>query len=219
MESLQSCQVLAAARVHARRYLNNIVEQDHRAIKQRCASMLGLKSFATAAVTLSGIELAHRVRKGQFTIDYERDGEALSLKELWDQAISVTSTSEVLEIGHHPLTRQTSIVGSRSSFADRVPGATSSDTRGRSHLAAAFTSWLRPKVADTGATAIDSRVARMPWRWAVIRMYQSNAPGPDTRPHGGSSPWESILAFGERRCAKFPPSVPKYPSNSLSKRD
>ena len=45
------------------RYLNNIVEQDHRAIKRRCASMLGFKSSRTAAVTLSGIELAHRVRK------------------------------------------------------------------------------------------------------------------------------------------------------------
>ena len=32
------------------RYLNNIVEQDHRAIKRRCASMLGLKSFETAAL-------------------------------------------------------------------------------------------------------------------------------------------------------------------------
>ena len=49
--------------VRARRYLNNIVEQDHRAIKRRCRSMLGLKSFRTAAATFSGIELAHRIRK------------------------------------------------------------------------------------------------------------------------------------------------------------
>ncbi|MGB5132945.1 MAG: DDE-type integrase/transposase/recombinase, partial [Steroidobacteraceae bacterium] len=41
-------------------YLNNIVEQDHRAIKRRCASMLGFKSFGNAAITLAGIELAHR---------------------------------------------------------------------------------------------------------------------------------------------------------------
>ena len=34
--------------VRARRYLNNVVEQDHRAIKQRCAPMLGLKSFRSA---------------------------------------------------------------------------------------------------------------------------------------------------------------------------
>ena len=45
--------------VRARRYLNNVVEQDHRAIKQRCASMLGLKSFRTAAITLAGVDMAH----------------------------------------------------------------------------------------------------------------------------------------------------------------
>ena len=44
-------------------YLNNIVEQDHRAIKSRCRPMLGFKSYRTAAVTLAGIELAHRIRK------------------------------------------------------------------------------------------------------------------------------------------------------------
>ena len=37
-----------------RRYLNNIVEQDHRAIERRCASMLGFKSFGTTAITLAG---------------------------------------------------------------------------------------------------------------------------------------------------------------------
>jgi transposase-like protein len=54
--------------VRARRYLNNVVEQDHRAIKQRCASMLGLKSFRSAAITLAGVELAHRIRKGQHSL-------------------------------------------------------------------------------------------------------------------------------------------------------
>ena len=49
--------------VRSNRYLNNVIEQDHRAIKQRCASMLGLKSYRTAAITLSGIELAHCIRK------------------------------------------------------------------------------------------------------------------------------------------------------------
>jgi hypothetical protein len=41
--------------------------------------MLGLKSFHTAAVTFSGVELAHRIRKCQFTLAYERKGRALSL--------------------------------------------------------------------------------------------------------------------------------------------
>ncbi|MFO1375821.1 MAG: IS6 family transposase [Steroidobacteraceae bacterium] len=41
--------------VRGNRYLNNVVEQDHRAVKQRCAPMLGFKSGARAAVTLAGL--------------------------------------------------------------------------------------------------------------------------------------------------------------------
>ena len=76
--------------VRARRYLNNIVEQDHRAIKQRCASMLGLKSFKTAAITLRGIELAHRIRKRQFSFARGRPREGTSLKLLWNRALAQT---------------------------------------------------------------------------------------------------------------------------------
>jgi len=42
------------------------------AIKQRCASMLGLESFHSAAITLAGIELAHRIRKSQYSPPFER---------------------------------------------------------------------------------------------------------------------------------------------------
>ena len=47
------------------KYLNNIVEQDHRAVKRLVRPMLGLKSFRSAQVTLAGIELMHMIRKGQ----------------------------------------------------------------------------------------------------------------------------------------------------------
>ena len=47
------------------KYLNNIVEQDHRGIKRVVQPMLGFKSFRSAAVTLAGIELLHMIRKGQ----------------------------------------------------------------------------------------------------------------------------------------------------------
>ncbi len=50
-----------------RKYLNNIVEQDHRFIKRRTRPMLGFKVFASAAATLDGIEVAHMIRKGQLT--------------------------------------------------------------------------------------------------------------------------------------------------------
>ncbi|MDQ2823115.1 MAG: IS6 family transposase [Pseudomonadota bacterium] len=51
------------------KYLNNIVEQDHRAIKRLTKPMLNFKSFRAAGCVLAGIELIHMIRKGQFTID------------------------------------------------------------------------------------------------------------------------------------------------------
>jgi transposase-like protein len=53
------------------KYLNNIVEQDHRAIKRITRPMLNFKSFRAASSVLAGIELIHMIRKGQFTIDGE----------------------------------------------------------------------------------------------------------------------------------------------------
>ena len=53
-------------KVRSCKYLNNLIEQDHRSVKQRIAVMLGLKQFRNAAVTIAGIELMHRIRKGQF---------------------------------------------------------------------------------------------------------------------------------------------------------
>jgi putative transposase len=47
------------------KYLNNIVEQDHPAIKRLVRPVQGFKSFRSAAVTLAGIELMHMIRKGQ----------------------------------------------------------------------------------------------------------------------------------------------------------
>ncbi len=51
------------------RYLNNIVEQDHRFIKKRVRSMLGLKSFKTAISILSGVEAMHMIKKGQIDLE------------------------------------------------------------------------------------------------------------------------------------------------------
>jgi putative transposase len=52
-------------KIRQNKYLNNIVEQDHRAIKRRTRPMLGFKNFRRARVLLSGIELAHMIAKGQ----------------------------------------------------------------------------------------------------------------------------------------------------------
>jgi putative transposase len=48
------------------KYLNNLVEQDHRAVKRMTRPMLGFKSFDAAQYTLTGIELMHMLRKGQW---------------------------------------------------------------------------------------------------------------------------------------------------------
>src|SRR5262249_38234329 len=47
------------------KYLNNIVEQDHRAVKRQVRPMLGFKSLWAARCTLAGIEVMHAIRKGQ----------------------------------------------------------------------------------------------------------------------------------------------------------
>jgi len=52
------------------KYLNNIVEQDHRFIKKTTRPMLGFKAFHSAAATLSGIEAAHVIRKKQFQTNH-----------------------------------------------------------------------------------------------------------------------------------------------------
>ena len=47
------------------KYLNNVVEQDHRGIKRRTRPMMGFKSFGSAAKLIAGIETMHLVKKGQ----------------------------------------------------------------------------------------------------------------------------------------------------------
>ncbi len=51
------------------KYLNNIVEQDHRAIKRVTRPMLNFESFRSVCSVLAGIELIHMIRKGQFAIE------------------------------------------------------------------------------------------------------------------------------------------------------
>jgi transposase-like protein len=55
-------------RIRSSKYLNNVVEQDHRRVKQRIGPMLGFKRFDTATITISGIELAEKIKKSQFKI-------------------------------------------------------------------------------------------------------------------------------------------------------
>jgi len=52
------------------KYLNNIVEQDHRFIKKITRPTLGFRAFHSATATLAGIEVAHMIRKQQFQLNH-----------------------------------------------------------------------------------------------------------------------------------------------------
>jgi transposase-like protein len=67
--------------------LNNLIEQDHRRVTQRLRPMLGLKRFDNAAVTISGIELAEKIKKGQFKTGKLRHGTA-TMSEQWSAALA-----------------------------------------------------------------------------------------------------------------------------------
>jgi hypothetical protein len=47
------------------KYLNNVVEQDHRGVKRVTQPMLGFKSFWRARITIAGIETMHMIKRGQ----------------------------------------------------------------------------------------------------------------------------------------------------------
>lgn len=60
-------ELLADQKIEVRqiKYLNNIIEQDHRFIKKRIKPMLGFKSFRSAKITITGIENIRMIQKGQ----------------------------------------------------------------------------------------------------------------------------------------------------------
>jgi len=57
-------------RARSSKYLNNLIEQDHRGIKSRTRPMLGFKNFSSAAITIAGVELLRRIHKEQFSLDH-----------------------------------------------------------------------------------------------------------------------------------------------------
>ena len=55
----------APIELHQCKYLNNLVEQDHRAVKRRVRPMMGFKEFHSAARLIAGIDTMHMIKKGQ----------------------------------------------------------------------------------------------------------------------------------------------------------
>ncbi|MGH0934093.1 IS6 family transposase [Bacillus mycoides] len=70
------------------KYLNNIVEQDHRFIKKRIRSMLGFKCFDTATSILSGVESMHMIKKEQLDL---RDQSVQNQKEFIHQLFGLAA--------------------------------------------------------------------------------------------------------------------------------
>jgi putative transposase len=77
LEALQK-ETGQAIKIRQSKYLNNVIEQDHRAIKRIIRPMLGFKSFRSASITLQGIELMHMIKKNQLIMP---DGQSLSAAE------------------------------------------------------------------------------------------------------------------------------------------
>jgi transposase-like protein len=73
--------------IRSSKYLNNVIEQDHRSIKLRLGPMLGLKRFRRAATTIAGIELMHRIRKGQFKLEKLRIKNKTA-PEIWNAVLA-----------------------------------------------------------------------------------------------------------------------------------
>ena len=74
-------------RVRSSKYLNNLIEQDHRRVKQRIRAMVGLKSFGAVVVTISGIALAEKIRKGQFKAG-KLGGLTRTVPQIWQAALA-----------------------------------------------------------------------------------------------------------------------------------
>jgi transposase-like protein len=69
------------------KYLNNLIEQDHRGVKLRIGSMPGFKDFKQAAVTIAGIELLHRIHEGQFALS-RLCVQGQSVPEIWNAVLA-----------------------------------------------------------------------------------------------------------------------------------
>jgi len=77
--------------VQTNKYLNNRIEQDHRAVKRRCESMAGFKYFANASITIAGIA-ADLSRDAPESVGVEQS--IVNIVDLW-----LSKCSEMMTIG------------------------------------------------------------------------------------------------------------------------
>jgi putative transposase len=66
-------EVGASIEIRKCKYLNNIVEQDHRWVRRRTRAALGFKAFHCAHATLAGVEAFRMISKGQLRLEFSQD--------------------------------------------------------------------------------------------------------------------------------------------------
>ena len=68
-------------------YINTVITIAYIRVKQRCYPMLWFKTFGNAEVTLSGIELANKIKKGQFDTS-EIIGPGAMILQIWEAVLA-----------------------------------------------------------------------------------------------------------------------------------
>ena len=71
------------------KYLNNVIEQDHRNIKRLTKPMMGFSSFNTARRTLRGIEVMSMIRKGQ--VNGTSQGDSVSQAKFIEELFGISA--------------------------------------------------------------------------------------------------------------------------------
>jgi hypothetical protein len=97
--AIESAKADTCANIELRqcKYLNNIVEQDHRAIKRITRPMLGFKSFWSARIIIAGIETMHMIRKEQLDCPV---GQAMSAADQFYTLAIRSPTNRTPFLGH-----------------------------------------------------------------------------------------------------------------------
>jgi IS6 family transposase len=79
----------SATKAWTSKYLNNLIEPDHRRVKRRIYPMPGFKDFGDAAITISGIELAQKIRKLRFGIAMMSKDRGMRVAQMWEAILVV----------------------------------------------------------------------------------------------------------------------------------
>ncbi len=95
----------------------------YRGRRRAGALVLGLKTFRSAAITLAGVELAHRIRKRQYSLPTDLGSRACSLKDSWAAALAdFTAPSRGCEDRYLPMHQNSAAVHGWPRERPRIDG-------------------------------------------------------------------------------------------------